>query len=93
MPAIDVLPHAKDLVVVIDAPYAVLWGLTLSILGDAVEVIGFTRVDSPSLLPDSFIATVVLKSIVYTARFMKNLVWHRPRTLDDILSAKTASIQ
>lgn len=56
MPAIDVLPLATDKVCSATghtAPPVVLWGLTLSCVGDLVSALDLRRVDWPAVLPSN----------------------------------------
>ncbi|KAI0557296.1 Type IIB DNA topoisomerase [Gracilaria domingensis] len=51
--ALNVLPHAVDVVKVPDvhAPHVVLWGMSLDCLGDVLDSFGIPRVDRPHIDP------------------------------------------
>ncbi|CAN8077249.1 unnamed protein product [Agarophyton chilense] len=53
MPALDVIPHALDMVQApnIDPPHTVLWGMSLDCLGDVLDSFGIPRVDRPHVHP------------------------------------------
>lgn len=62
MPAVDVLPHAMDLVRAdgVLAPKVLLWGMTLACIGDLVEAYGGRRVDWPVALPENKVVAWVM---------------------------------
>lgn len=62
MPAVDVLPHAMDVVKAdgVQAPKVLLWGMTLACIGDLVQAFGGRRVDWPVALPENKIFASVM---------------------------------
>lgn len=64
MPALDVLSYAVDVVQASRAsvPHALLWGITLDCMGDALDAFGIPRVDRPCVVPPFRFAAFFLSS-------------------------------
>lgn len=75
-PAVDVLLVSKDMVEVetkTRAPHTVLWGLTLSIIGDFITTLGYQRIDWVPALPNNKLLGGFVWIIAYLLFRLKKL--------------------
>ena len=75
-PAVDVLRVTREIVKVetkIRAPHTVLWGLTLSMVGDFVTMLGYQRIDWVPALPNNKLLGGFVWIIAYLLFRLKTL--------------------